>query len=130
MLVANAPIAWTAAARSGSSASARCASFGERGALPRLIRLDRADRAGADLDREGRAVGEREQVARDLGIAQLAEDLDDAGRVVAEQDLGLLDHLADRQRAQPAREHRTDRAIGLAERDQEPLGRRRDCARP
>ena len=52
-LVANAPIAWTAAARSDVvGCAASCASLGERVALPRLIGLDRADRAGAHRDRQ------------------------------------------------------------------------------
>src|SRR4029077_2016670 len=92
-------------------------------ALPRLIGLDRADRARAYREGEVVATCELDQVARDLAVADLAEDLDHAAGILAEQRRGVLDHLGDRQRAQPPREHRADRAIGLAERDQEPLAR-------
>jgi hypothetical protein len=93
----------------------------ERVALPALVGLDRTDRPGAHRGGQHRPLGEREQIARDLGIAQLAEDLDHAGGVLAEQDLGLLEHVGDAERAQPARQHRAHRAIRFAERDEKAL---------
>ncbi len=92
-------------------------------ALPRLVRLDRADRTRAHVRRQLVALGDREQVRRDLRLAQLAEDLHDAGRVVVQQHVRLFDHGRDRQRAQAPREHGAHRAIGFAERAEEALGR-------
>jgi len=82
------------------------------GSLPALVGLDRTDRAGAH--RRAAPALASAAVARDLGIAQLAEDLHDAGGILAEQHLGLSSTSAissvRNRRARMARH----RAIGLA----------------
>ena len=89
--------------------------------LPRLVGLDRADRARARRDLDALVLGDLQQEVGRVRGAYLADDLDDAARVISQEQASMRDHVLGRQGAEPSSERGAHRAVLLGERGEDAL---------